>query len=57
LQQVMDDGSPEGSQIHLFATHLLTEKKYRDIFANLQTKEGRIPWLHNAYEIDLKKCT
>ncbi|XP_020395734.1 L10-interacting MYB domain-containing protein-like [Zea mays] len=57
LQQVMDDGSPEGSQLHLFATHLLTEKKYRDIFANLQTKEGRIAWLRNAYEIDLKKCT
>jgi hypothetical protein len=57
LQQVMDDGSPEGSQLHLFATHLLTEKKYRDIFANLQTKEGRIAWLRNAYDIDLKKCT
>jgi hypothetical protein len=53
----MDDGSPEGSQLHLFATHLLTEKKYRDIFANLQTKEERIAWLRNAYEIDLKKCT
>jgi hypothetical protein len=57
LQQVMDDGSPEGSQLHLFATHLLIEKKYRDVFANLQTEEGMIAWLRNAYEIDLKKCT
>jgi hypothetical protein len=57
LQQVIDDRSPEGSQLHLFATHLLIEKKYRGVFATLQTKEGRIAWLRNAYEIDLKKCT
>jgi hypothetical protein len=27
LQQVIDDGSPEGSDLHLFATHLFIEKK------------------------------
>jgi hypothetical protein len=57
LQQVIDDGSPEGSDLHLFATHLLIEKKYRDVFASLKTKEGSIAWLRKAYEIDLKKCT
>jgi hypothetical protein len=57
LQQIIDDGSPEGSKLHLIATHLLIEKKYRDVFATLQTKEGRIAWLRKAYEIDLKKCT
>jgi hypothetical protein len=57
LQQVMDDGSPEGSELHLFATHLLIEKKYRDVFATLQTKEGRIAWLRSAYEIHIKKST
>ena len=55
LQQVMDDGSPEGSQLHLFATHLLIEKKYRDVFASLKTKEGRNAWLRHAFEIDVKK--
>jgi hypothetical protein len=27
LQQVIEDGSPEGSDLHFFATHLLMEKK------------------------------
>ena len=53
----MDDGSPEGSELHLFATHLLIQKKYRDVFATLQTKEGRIAWLRNAYELETKKST
>jgi hypothetical protein len=57
LQQVMDDGSPEGSELHLFATHLLIQKKYRDVFATLQTKEGRIAWLRNAYALETKKST
>ena len=57
LQQVMDDGSPEGSELHLFATHLLIQKKYRDVFATLQTKEGRIAWLRNAYALKTKKST
>jgi hypothetical protein len=55
LQQVIDDESPEGSNLHLFASHLLIEKKYRDVFASLKTKEGRIAWLRKAYKIDLKK--
>jgi hypothetical protein len=55
LQQVIDDGSPKGSDLHLFATHLLIEKKYRDVFASLKTKEGRNAWLRSAFEIDLKK--
>jgi hypothetical protein len=41
LQQVIEDGAPEGSDLHFFATHLLMEKKYRDVFATLKTKEGR----------------
>uniref|UniRef100_A0A804PH74 Myb/SANT-like domain-containing protein n=1 Tax=Zea mays TaxID=4577 RepID=A0A804PH74_MAIZE len=57
LQQVIDDGSPEGSDLHLFATHLLIEKKYRDVFASLKTKEGRNAWLRRAFEIDVKKST
>jgi hypothetical protein len=57
LQQVIDDGSPEGSDLHLFVTHLLIEKKYRDVFASLKTKEGRNAWLRRAFEIDLKKST
>jgi hypothetical protein len=40
-----------------FATHLLIEKKYRDVFASLKTKEGRNAWLRRAFEIDLKKST
>jgi hypothetical protein len=55
LQQVIDDGSPEGSDLHLFATHLFIEKKYRDIFASLKTAEGRNAWLRHAFEIDVKK--
>jgi hypothetical protein len=55
LQQVIDDGSPEGSDLHLFTTHMLIEKKYRDVFASLKTKEGRNAWLRKAFEIDLKK--
>jgi hypothetical protein len=55
LQQVIDDGSPECSDLHLFATHLFIEKKYRDIFASLKTTEGRNAWLSHAFEIDVKK--
>jgi hypothetical protein len=57
LQQVIDDGAPEGSDLHLFATHLLIEKKFRDVFATLKTKEGRNAWLRNAFEIHVKKST
>jgi len=57
LQQVIDDGSPEGSDLHLFATHLFTSKKYRDIFSALKTSEGRNAWLRHAFEIDVKKST
>jgi hypothetical protein len=50
LQQVIEDGAPEGSDLHFFATHLLMEKRYRDVFATLKTKEGRNAWLRRAYE-------
>jgi hypothetical protein len=54
LQQVIEDGAPEGSNLHFFATHLLMEKKYRDVFATLKTKEGRNAWLHRAFEMNVK---
>jgi hypothetical protein len=41
----------------LFATHLFTSKKYRDIFSALKTSEGRNAWLRHAFEIDVKKST
>jgi hypothetical protein len=50
LEQVIKDGAEEGSDLHFFATHLLMEKHYRDVFATLKTKEGRNAWLHRAYE-------
>jgi hypothetical protein len=50
LQQVIEDGAPEGSDLHFFATHLLMEKHYRDVFATLKTKEGRNAWLRRAYK-------
>ena len=50
LQQVIEDGAPEGSDLHFFATHLLMEKRYRDVFATLKTKEGKDVWLRRAYE-------
>jgi hypothetical protein len=50
LQQVIEDGAAEGSDLHFFATHLLMEKRYRDVFATLKTKEGRNAWLRRAYE-------
>jgi hypothetical protein len=54
LQQVIEDGAPEGSDLHFFATHLLMEKKYRDVFATLKTKEGRNVWLRRAFEMNVK---
>jgi hypothetical protein len=50
LQQVIEDGAAEGSDLHFFATHLLMEKHYGDVFATLKTKEGRNAWLRRAYE-------
>jgi hypothetical protein len=50
LEQVIEDGVAEGSDLHFFATHLLMEKHYRDVFATLKTKEGRNAWLRLAYE-------
>jgi hypothetical protein len=50
LEQVIKDGVEEGSDLHFFATHLLMEKRYRDVFATLKTKEGRNAWLRRAYE-------
>jgi hypothetical protein len=50
LQQVIEDGAAEGSDLNFFATHLLMEKHYRDVFATLKTKEGRNAWLCRAYE-------
>jgi hypothetical protein len=49
LQQIIEDGAAEGSDIHFLATHLLMEKRYRDVFATLKTKEGRNAWLCRAY--------
>jgi hypothetical protein len=54
LQQVIEDGSEEGSDLHFFATHLLMEKRYRDVFATLKTKEGRNAWLCRAFEMNVK---
>jgi hypothetical protein len=54
LQQVIEDDSPEGSDLHFFATHLLMEKKYRDVFATLKTKEGRNASLRRAFEMNVK---
>jgi hypothetical protein len=51
---VIEDGSPEGNDLHFFATHLLMEKKYRDVFATLKTKEGRNAWLRHAFEMKVK---
>jgi hypothetical protein len=50
LEQVIKDGAEEGSDLHFFVTHLLMEKRYRDVFATLKTKEGRNAWLRRAYE-------
>jgi hypothetical protein len=50
LEQVIKDGAEEGSDLHFFTTHLLMEKRYRDVFATLMTKEGRNAWLRRAYE-------
>ena len=50
LQQVIEDGAPEGSDLHFFATHLLMEKRYRDVFATLKTKEAMNAWLRRAYK-------
>jgi hypothetical protein len=49
LEQVIKDGAEEGSDLHFFATHLLMEKRYRDVFATLKTKKGRNTWLRRAY--------
>jgi hypothetical protein len=50
LKTVIDDGNAEGSDEHFFATQLLIEKRYRDVFATLKTKEGRVSWLRRTYE-------
>jgi hypothetical protein len=50
LQQVIKDGATEGSDLHFFATHLLIDKRHRDVFATLKTKEGKDVWLRRAYE-------
>jgi hypothetical protein len=41
LNQVLEDGATEGSELYFFATQLLTDKRHRDAFATLRTKEGR----------------
>jgi hypothetical protein len=50
LQQVIEDGATEGSDLHFFATQLLIDKRRRDVFATLKNKEGRNAWLRRAYE-------
>jgi hypothetical protein len=50
LNQVLEDGATEGSDSHFFATQLLIDKRHRDVFATLQTKEGRTAWPRRAYE-------
>jgi hypothetical protein len=50
LQQVIEDGATEGSDLHFFVTQLLIDKHHRDVFATLKTKEGRNGWLRRAYE-------
>jgi hypothetical protein len=32
----------------------LIQKKYRDVFATLKTKEGRNAWLRRAFEMNVK---
>jgi hypothetical protein len=50
LKQVIEDGATEGSDLHFFATQLLIDKCHQDVFATLQTKEGRNACLRCAYE-------
>jgi hypothetical protein len=50
LNQVLEDGATEGSDLHFFATQLLIDKRHCDVFATLRTKEGRTSWLRRAYE-------
>jgi hypothetical protein len=40
----------KGSDMHFFATQMLIDKRHRDVFATLRTKEGRTVWLRRAYE-------
>jgi hypothetical protein len=50
LKNVIQDGATEGSDLHFFATQLLIDKHHRDVFATLETKEGRNAWLRRAYD-------
>lgn len=50
LEQVIEDGAPEGSDFHFCVTQLLIHKHHRDVFATLRTKDRRVSWLRRAYE-------
>jgi hypothetical protein len=50
LRQSIDDGIVEGTDLHFFATQLLIDKCNRDVFATLETNEGRVSWLLRAFQ-------
>jgi hypothetical protein len=42
LKLVIEDGATEGSDLHLFATQLLIDKRHQVVFETLETKEGTL---------------
>ncbi|KAF8659533.1 hypothetical protein HU200_058283 [Digitaria exilis] len=50
LEVVIQDGAEEGTDEHYYATQLLMEKKYRDMFLTLRTPNGRLKWLRRAWD-------
>jgi hypothetical protein len=51
LEQVIEDGATEGSDLHFFVMQLLIHKHHRDVFVTLKTKDGRATWPRRAFEI------
>lgn len=51
LEQVIEDGATEGSDLHFFMMQLLIHKHHRDVFVTLKTKDGRVTWPRRAFEI------
>ncbi|KAL6844900.1 hypothetical protein ACP4OV_025559 [Aristida adscensionis] len=54
MDLVVEAGAEEGSDEHYYATQLLIQKEYRDVFFTLKTPKGRLGWLRRMWE-DRKK--
>ena len=57
MNMVIADGAKPGSDVHFYASYLMLERKYRDIFVTFKDHEpsARLRWIERTWELNKNK--